>query len=53
MDTPWEYLTEEEKKWCCESYVGDMIYEWGDNAKYMTYEEWCKDCADLGFAITG
>ena len=34
-----EDMSEEEKKSCYESYVGNVIYEFGDNAKYMNYEE--------------
>lgn len=52
MEVPrWEDLIEEEKRSCYESYVGDITYEWGDNAKYMTYEEWCKESEDFGWAI--
>ena len=46
-----EDMSEEEKKNCYDSYVGNVIYEFGDNAKYMNYEEWCKESAEFGWAI--
>ena len=48
MEIPFEKLTEEQKRNCYESYVGDCIYENGDNASYMTYEEWCDESKKLG-----
>jgi len=41
---PFDCLSEEQKKSCYHSYVKSIIYELGDNAKYMTYEEWCNNC---------
>lgn len=46
----WEEMTEEQKKNCYESYVGECIYEDGDNAKRMTYDEWCKESEAMGEA---
>ena len=41
-------LTEEQKRSCYESYVGDCRYENGDNAKHYSYEEWCKESEEIG-----
>ena len=46
-----EELTEEQKRNCYESYVGDCTYENGDGAKHMTYEEWCAESAKIGEAL--
>lgn len=51
MEIPFEKLSEEQKLSCYESYVGDCIYENGDNAPHMTYEEWCKESEQLGEAL--
>lgn len=51
MEIPFDQMTEEAKRNCYESYVGDMIYENGDDAKYWTYEEWCAECERLGTAL--
>lgn len=51
MEIPFEELSEEEKHSCYESYVGDCIYENGDNANHMTYEEWCEESNQFGFAL--
>lgn len=50
MEIPFEELSEEEKHSCYESYVGDCIYENGDKAQYMTYEEWCHESEKIGWA---
>lgn len=42
-------MTEEMKKACYESYLGEFSYEWGDSKKPMTYEEFCKDCEEFGW----
>jgi len=42
-------ITEEMKMDRYESYVGEMIYEWGDYAKCMTYEEFCQEQEDEGW----
>lgn len=51
MEMPFEKLSEEQKRSCYESYVGDCIYENGDGAPYMTYEEWCEESEQLGEAL--
>lgn len=51
MIIPFKELTEEEKLCCYESYVGDCIYENGDNASHMTYEKWCEESEQFGEAI--
>ena len=48
---PWDELTEEQKRACYESYLGDCWYENGDNAKHYSYEEWCKESKALGEAL--
>ena len=48
MSLPWSELTEEAKRNCYESYRGDIWYENGDNAPYMSYEEWCKESEEFG-----
>ena len=47
----WAELEDEQKKNCYESYVEDIRYENGDNAKVMTYEEWCKESEKSGEAL--
>ena len=44
---PFDCLSEEQKKSCYRSYVESIIYELGDSAKYMTYEEWCNKCHEI------
>lgn len=44
----WAELTETQKKECYKSYVEEVIYEFGDHAKYMTYVEWCKESEKIG-----
>ena len=44
----WSQLTDEEKQDCYLSYVDSTKYEWGDNAIYMTFKEWCKESELLG-----
>lgn len=39
----WESLEEEQKRNLYESYRGEMWYEWGDKAKIVSYEEFCRD----------
>lgn len=39
----WNEMTLEQKQNLYESYVNDIIYEFGDNAKYMTFKEYDKD----------
>lgn len=51
MEMAFEELTEEQKRSCYESYVGDCIYENGDKTRYMTYEEWCEESTQLGEAL--
>lgn len=51
MEIPFEKLSEEQKRSCYESYVGDCVYENGDYASYMTYEEWCRESEQLGEAL--
>lgn len=51
MEIPFEKLTEEQKRNCYESYVGDFVYENGDNAKHMSYEEWCAESERFGEAL--
>ena len=41
-------LTTEQLRNCYESYVGDCIYENGDKAKYLSYEEWLAESERLG-----
>lgn len=48
---PWETLNDEEKIECYDSYVADCIYEDGDNAKHMSYDEWCKESERIGEAL--
>ena len=47
----WKDLTEEQKKACYDSYVSEMIYEWGDKAKYLSFIDWCVDSEMLGEAL--
>lgn len=47
----WTELTEAQKKECYKSYVEEVIYEFGDHAKYMTYIEWCKESEKIGEAL--
>ena len=40
----WNELTEDDKEYCYTCYVCMVIYQYGKNAKYFTYDEWCKYC---------
>lgn len=51
MELEWTKLTEEQKEECYKSYIADVISEWGDHAKYLTYEEWCKESEKIGEAL--
>lgn len=42
-------MTEEMKKACYESYIGEFRYEWGDYKQPMTFEEFCEDCEEYGW----
>ena len=42
-------MTEEMKKACYESYLGDFYYEWETYKGAMTYEEFCEDCEKFGW----
>ena len=44
----WEELDDEQKKNCYESYVQDIIYENGDNAKVMEFDTWCEESRKIG-----
>lgn len=44
-------MTEEMKKSCYESYLGDFYYEWGTYKGAMTYEEFCEDCDKFGWDL--
>ena len=48
VQTPWEECDEEVRRNGYKSYVEDVIYEFGDNAKPMTYEQWCEESKKLG-----
>lgn len=39
----WDEMTEEQKKNCYESYVEELKYEWGDNAKSISFEAFDKE----------
>lgn len=45
---PFKDLTDEQLLNCYESYVGDCIYENGDNAKHMSFDEWLTESERLG-----
>ena len=47
INIPLDQLSEEQKKSCYRSYMESIIYELGDNAKYMTYDEWCNKCHEI------
>jgi len=47
----WEELSNEQKQECYMSYCEDVRYEWGDRAKPMSYDEWCKESEELGEAL--
>lgn len=49
--TMWKELTNEQKIECYKSYCEDINYEFGDNAKPMSYEEWCEESERLGEAL--
>lgn len=44
----WKEYSESDRRACYESYVADVIYENGDRAQYLTYEEWCKESEEFG-----
>lgn len=44
----WKEYSELDRRACYESYVADTIYENGDRAQCLTYEEWCKESEELG-----
>ena len=52
MEMQWKDLSEDQKLACYQSYVGDIIYEFGDKAKPMSYEEWCIESEKHGWALT-
>jgi hypothetical protein len=47
----WKELTDEQKRDCYESYVSDIIYEHGDYAHYLSFEEWCKESEMFGWPL--
>lgn len=47
----WKELTEEQKRNCYESYKGEIIYENGDSARYLSYEKWCEESEKFGWAL--
>lgn len=47
----WEELTKEAKIEWYKSYVDEMIYENGDNCKYMTFEEFSENSKGLWFGL--
>lgn len=49
--TMWNELTNEQKRECYKSYCENINYEFGDNAKPMSYEEWCEESEQLGEAL--
>ena len=51
MDYKWEELTEEMRHDCYQSYIADIVYENGDNAPHLTYEEWCRESKIFGFPL--
>lgn len=44
-------MTEEMKKACYESYLGEFYCEWGTYKGAMTYEEFCTDCEEFGWDL--
>lgn len=44
----WEECDEEMRRSGYESYREDIWYEFGDKAKILTYEEWCKESEAFG-----
>ena len=42
-------MTEEMKKACYESYLGELCYEWGTCKGAMTYEEFCDELEEFGW----
>ena len=47
FDMEWRDLTYQQKKECYMSYVCEIKDEFGDAAKHMTFDEWCKDSEKL------
>ena len=41
-------MSEEQKRACYDSYLGDLMYEWGTTAKAMSFEEFCEECDKFG-----
>ena len=44
-------MTEETKKECYESYLGEFLYEWGTYQGSMSYEEFCQECDEYGYDL--
>ena len=44
-------MTEEMKKECYQSYLGDILYEWGTTKGAMSYEEYCEECEKYGWDL--
>lgn len=44
----WDECDELCKQFWYASYCADIWYENGDNAPYLTYEEWCNESEELG-----
>lgn len=44
-------ITEEMKKECYESYLEDILYEWGTTKGAMTFEEYCKERDKYGWIL--
>jgi len=42
-------MTEEMKRNCYKSYLGEMEQEWGTTEGAMTFEEFCEDCEKYGW----
>ena len=47
----WKHLDEDQKKSCYESYISDVRYEHGDNAKILSFAEYCRECEEFGEAL--
>lgn len=43
----WTELDKEQQLACYESYLGDMLYEFGTTKKAMTFEEFSKEQEEL------
>lgn len=44
-------ITEEMKKACYESYLGDLEYEWGTTKWAVTFEEFCEEYEEYGYEL--